>query len=239
MKYFLILSAARTRSSYLEQLLNSHPNVVCHGELFHQDKVMARLPIVKDDLNYLNFRNTEPHKFLDDIDEKTKKTHPNADMLGWKLLTYDYQIKHGLTAILARKPKIIFLTRENSLAWYSSLQLAIKTNVWFTHQPITHQSQVTFCRKHYEETIERQFREDLRVKRTVMAHDLEFFPFDSEEIGKPKAMTKLLKFLGLKSAALSSPIVQQNSSDILSRFTNPNDVLTYLQDIRRLEWVSE
>lgn len=237
MNHFVIMGAARTKSSYLEKLLDSHPNVVCHSELFHQKKMMSKLSNYNEQKFYLSWRNTNPVDFLKFIYEETAKTYPQINTIGCKLLLYAYQVNRGFEALMQFKPKVIFLNRKNKLAWYSSLKIAFQTNIWSTGSLSNKQHQTTFNQEDYEGLVETQLFIDNVTLSKLREHEINFIQLEYEEIGSPENIERMLNFLELPRADLNTTLVQQNSSDLLTRFTNPQEVVDFAVSIEKIEWL--
>lgn len=132
---FLISCAARTGSTMLVQLLRSHPQIVCHGEVFRKDSISALdgryqgLPAEELGERLLPYRVHQPGAFIYDVifDRQTGlaagfkfKTdeqflQPWADIA--QLVAGDHDIK------------VIRLRRRNLLAQYVSHEVVLRQGV--------------------------------------------------------------------------------------------------------------
>ncbi|MCA9265021.1 MAG: sulfotransferase, partial [Planctomycetales bacterium] len=69
MKRFVILAVPRTGSNLLCTLLNSHPEILCHHEVFNPQGIF--LALTQRDrphsLPSLDERNRDPLRFLDEV----------------------------------------------------------------------------------------------------------------------------------------------------------------------------
>lgn len=237
---FVIISSARTRSSYLVQLLNSHPEVLCHSEFFHQERAMLKLEKTVENaaLFDVRWRDLQPQSFMQKVYAETAKQFPHVKAIGGKLLLYAYQINRGLVTLLDCNPRVIFLHRENKLAWYSSLKIAMQTNIWFANKTNALQSQVMFDANEYISMVENQILLDSIALKLIHERNLEMIAFEYEELDRQDAIQKILGFLQLKDAPLSAKTVMQNSKNILSRFTNPQAVKSFATLIGKNVWLN-
>ncbi|MCD4743969.1 MAG: sulfotransferase domain-containing protein [Desulfobacteraceae bacterium] len=118
---FAIIANPRTGTNHFIDLLNSHPDISCHREVFHRDTVYL-LDGTHDDL--LMKRNKNPLAFLKELFASSA-----TKACGFKIfMDHDDSV---LDAVL-RDPKIkkIVLYRPNLLAVHSSAQIAVAEQRW-------------------------------------------------------------------------------------------------------------
>jgi len=205
MKKFIILSSKRSGSTYLQQLLNSHPEIIVGGEIFNNSPghVMEKEQIPEDKVKlkdsnpeeYLNWyflsRNKDPVKFI-----------------GFRLF-----YEHGRSGreviwdILKNIPdfRIIHLQRKNQLKQFLSLKLAKKTSQWLrqnTDKPIKYEPiflKIKECRKYFRRQQRKTDRALLffgKTKRLDISYE--------DLATNPNSETdKVLNFLGLRSTELT------------------------------------
>ena len=237
---FIIIAAARTKSSYLVNLLNSHDSVLCHSEIFHQERVMLRLKRLSANARLFDgrWRDTYPTDFLRDVMQESLQQHPERPIIGCKLLLYAYQINRGLELLLKNKPKVIFLHRKNKLAWYSSLKIAIQTNVWATSKQIPQQAQITFNPQEYISMVENQICLDKMTLKILSDLNVEMMSLEYDEVGSLDSNQAVLNFLGVEQQSLRASSLAQNSVNLLTRFTNPGAVVNFIQSQGLSEWLN-
>lgn len=227
-KKFIILGSSRTGSNFLQSLLNSHNNVVCHGELLHFRPEKAIY--TKD--NHFPFskfetkKNKEIVKFLNSI--YSYGYTPDTKAVGFRVhypqfgdygaeLKYYFNYMPGL--------KIIHLYRKNLLNSYLSLQLALKTNKWslnkndknIIYDPITldYKSLVK-----YFKNIENRFQ-----SMNTFFKNKELVKVSYEELldSRDRKLVEILQFLNLPKKKLSShfkkQLIQKPSDVILNYHT--------------------
>ena len=118
---FVIIANPRTGTNHLIDLLNSHPDISCHREVFHRDTVYL-MDGTRDDL--LKIRNKDPLLFLNEL-----YTCSTTKACGFKIfMDHDNSV---LDTVL-RDPAIkkIVLYRQNLLAVHSSAQIAVAEQRW-------------------------------------------------------------------------------------------------------------
>ena len=128
----VLFSSARSGSNFLCQVLNTHPEILMHYEVFHEDDQGNAYVQYRDDpliSRLLSSRKDNPGSFLDAL---------FANSHGYKVV--GFKIFHGhlknslvLSDIIQKsRPgiKFIVLKRKNMLAKYVSNLKARKTNTW-------------------------------------------------------------------------------------------------------------
>ncbi|HYL97667.1 MAG TPA: hypothetical protein VEZ90_01845 [Blastocatellia bacterium] len=126
---FVIIAAPRTGSNLLCSLLNSHPDVLCHHELFNPDAVHYCL----DRPAFLDFgskedRDREPLGFLDRVWENSLDNLA----VGFKLNRGQNRLVYQ-TVLADRSVRKIVLVRLNRVKTCVSEQLAQQTGRWESH----------------------------------------------------------------------------------------------------------
>lgn len=238
--FFAIISPARSRSSYIRSLLHSHPDVVCHSELFHQNGPMIRLEksSVSDLLFNTEWRDKHPRSHIELLIKETQRCHPDVKLVGCKLLLYAYQINRGLDAVLDLKPRIILLTRANKLAWYSSIKIAIETGVWFVREKRpSSQPTITFKADEFSNMLEIVTLCEKVALKEIENRKLSYMKIECDELLEENTLKNVLSFLDLSHVGLSSEVAEQNTSSILNRFNNQADVIKFAASIGKLAWI--
>ncbi len=130
---FVILNAPRTGSNYLCTLLDSHPEVLCHHEIFnpHVVGVARHLQNTSFRLGTREEREGDPVEFLGRVWERTEGRRAVGFKLCWK------QNEAIFDAVLT-DPGIrkIVLKRKNRIKSYVSLLLARQTGEWVVYDDL-------------------------------------------------------------------------------------------------------
>jgi len=215
--------------------LNCHPDVFCQGEIFHpliDEHVFSRARKEVD----VALRETDPIRYLREVMTFAE----GARVVGFKIFQghNDFALDYLLRAHDIKK---IVLKRTNMLASFSSFHLAKKTNVWNLQDasgydtptmlfvPAMFEKYCAYVRKTFGEYFEvlrseKQSFITLEYGQHILGHD--FGP--------------VREFLGLDDRVdLNIRYQRLNSDDIAARFTNPEEVLTCLEERGQLEWLRE
>ncbi|MCO5614406.1 hypothetical protein L7F22_068687 [Adiantum nelumboides] len=111
---FVIFSMQRTGSGWFETLLNSHPNVSSHGEIFSIEKRRENMSTIKKTLDTVYS--------LDWVSSASKNECTAAVGLKWMLNQGLMEYKREIAAYLKRNSvSVIFLFRRNILRRYVSI----------------------------------------------------------------------------------------------------------------------
>ena len=123
----MILFLPRTGSNYLASMLDTHPEILCHHELFLPTGVHRSLSVREGqldlDLGEAAARDRDPYAFL----RKVYSLHMGARAVGFKMSLADPQ--RGVLAALAgnRRIRKIVVRRDNWLQVYTSALIAQQT----------------------------------------------------------------------------------------------------------------
>jgi len=124
---FVILAAPRTGSNLLCTLLNSHPRVLCHHEIFNPRFVRYALTLRDTgfDLGSLEERDRDPLAYL----ERVWGSSRPHDLVGFKMTRGQEGIVMD-TVLDDPGVKKITLRRENRVRTYVSEQIAERLDQW-------------------------------------------------------------------------------------------------------------
>lgn len=125
---FVIFAVPRTGSNFLCKALDSHPEVLCHPELFHPENIYYSGSYLKnggEKLGKVQIRDWFPKSFINQI----WKQNFDCKAVGFKLMVW--QNKKAFDLVLKNKDiKKILLLRRNKLKSYVSEKVAKKKKVW-------------------------------------------------------------------------------------------------------------
>jgi hypothetical protein len=241
LKRFAIVGLKRSGSSYLVNLLGSHPEIHCCSEIFNPQGVNLRWPKAKggrlageriqSELHAL--RERDPQGFL----ARVFAIDFGKPVVGFKI--FRNHNRPMLERILEDRDiaKIVH-SRDNGLARYASSlarrqagdggRHAAKPSVEFDAAKFApfQREHVTF----FDET-----------ERRLAAGGQRFHRSRYEELNDPARLTAMLDFLRVapELPPLREPPANRGSSDVLSRFSNPEAAQTYLRDHDLMHWARE
>jgi len=127
---FVILHATRTGSNYLCTVLNSHPGILCHHEIFNPHVVGVARHLQESGfvLGTVAERERDPEGFLD----RVWRTNLGHAAVGFKLCLWQHEA--AWRAVLAdRSVRKILLRRRNRVKAFVSLLLARQTGEWVVY----------------------------------------------------------------------------------------------------------
>jgi LPS sulfotransferase NodH len=220
----------RSGSTYFCSLLDSHPEVCCHQELFRPGRIWAMPvgPVVDDD----EARSRDPLRWLDAVIAASRAHGPRWRAIGFKLhlLQWPSVLEHVL---FEPGIAILLLDRADRLAQYASQKIADQTRRFtWTHDATVESVAVRFDAAEFE-AFARTHDDLSRMVRIVIQDRTDVFELDYNRLFAPETHRAVLDFLGVDPAvALSAPERQQNPTNVLARFTNPGEVVGALRQTR-------
>jgi hypothetical protein len=235
---FAIIGSQRSGTSYLRRSLNDHPDIVCHGEPFGPGGLGAlEAPVRKAAMPSKGARDTDPIAFLDRL-----MAFHTTGLAGFKLL-----LAHSppvLNEIAARGYRLIVLRRENALAKYSSIQILIAmqgSGERFDRPANEGPSAIkaTFDATAFERYLETDHRRWKTFEAILDRHAPPYFELEYGELAWGDGRERVLDFLGAERRPLEAGIEKLNSTDVVSRFANPDVVSAYLRAHELTRWEHE
>jgi hypothetical protein len=221
-KKFVILAAPRTGSNMLCTLLNSHPAILCHHELFNPRGIFVALDH-RDrppELAGVAERDRHPLRFL----ERVWQVPLGASHIGFKMTRgqADPVIHHVLRDSSVSK---IILRRGNRLKTFVSQLVAEHTDQWEAYQDGPQMSpsamvriEVPALQAHAE--LNDAFYGDLRD--ALESGRQRYIELLYEDLHCRREHTRTLEFLGLTPAhpPLSAVSMKQSGRDLRTMITN-------------------
>ena len=229
---FVILAAPRTGSNLLCTLLNSHPDVLCHHELFNPDGIFYALEYRDGsmDLGSMEAREREPFAFLQRVWE-----HPlGASGVGFKMTRGQ---NDTVMRALIGDPGVlkILLYRRNRLKTFVSEQLARQTDQWevyardqlVTGAPRLHIDVESF-RAHCD--LNERFYQD--IEHALRYGRQRWIEVAYENLLAGSEHVRLLEFLGVGDtrARLTQSSIKQSDTDLRSHIENYRELELALED---------
>lgn len=223
-KRFVVLAMQRTGSNMVVSALRSHPAIHCHGELFRRsDEAIRRLRNVATfDARFhdLSARMDHPEEYL----ESVFGIDYGVEFVGFKLLSQQHL---AMRDRLIADPSYfkILLRRDNVLARYSSelLTSSIRRGEAKAGDQIAFVADkfMAFRRMHdqfYDETYSR-----------LKASGHPFHEISYNDACTTEGLHSIVHAIGADSSVgLHIKTRKRNSSNVLGRFSNPEDVQAYL-----------
>jgi len=207
---FVILTSARSGSTYLRLLLDDHPKITCWGELLNR--------------KYLPLCETSSHVLVNYILTALLPIKLWLPYTGFKVfheqLEFCYlHFGQILTALL--HPPIIILFRKNMLETYTSLQISLKTDVWNTEDGSTAKECIEIEWQKFVEyvaTIRRRWRRNMT--EIPPNSKVLFVSYEELTANKDKSLSKIFEFLNLENCDVKAILKKQNPLPLIERITN-------------------
>lgn len=240
---FVIIASPRTGTNHFIDLLNSHQNITCHSEVFHRNTVYL-FEGAKDLL--LELRDRDPFLFLENLYESTQ-----AMACGFKIFG-DHNAEVLNRVLYETTIKKIILYRPNFLAVYSSEKIAEAEKrylIWeqnaISIDAGAYESKRTSEKAQFDpEEFHRRwtaYQEHYKHALDVLNNTGQEYLFVTyEDFINESFFRRVFPFLGLTQPQIVHTRMRKlNSSDILSRFLNPDEARAYIEKIGRLNWAHE
>lgn len=235
-KPFVLLSVARSGTSLVIETLNTHPDILAHGEVFHEDVATHIRPEFRD-RHDVTLRERDPVAFVDAV----LAYAPGRRAVGFKL--WHPQSPDACDHLLARTDVLkIILERKNRLAHFTSGHFARTTGIWNLRPATGPVAGISVPPMRFGPGGFRKFN---------AFHDAIFAHYRSRVRGPAIEMTyvqaarlefgPLLDALGLEPRPLAAQMRRLHSPDILSRYA-PEDHAAIREELTRtgrMEWLTE
>ncbi len=229
---FVVLSAPRTGSNYLCSLLDSHPEVLCHHELFNLDGVRCARSCSETgfDLGTPYERDLDPVGFL----HRAWGEHDGARALGFKLARRHPEFVFR-DVIADRGVKKILLRRRNRLKTYVSDLIAWEEQRW-THYG-QHPDRLERISVEVDVDGLRAFADEYeafydRMRRSLRERDEPWLEVDYETLFLPGVLAEILTFLGLSASELEGlrgATPKRNADDLRAIVSNYDELVLALK----------
>jgi LPS sulfotransferase NodH len=223
---FVILAAPRTGSNMLCTLLNSHPEILCHHEIFNPEAIYYALDRRDGRLNLGTFeeRNRRPLEFL----QRVWNTDCGFPCVGFKFCRDQNQDVFQAVCDDSGVKKTV-IRRRNRVKTYVSELVAEQTGVWEAYRE--HDIPKERPKVHVDPAAFQQNRAVNEVYYTAIecrlrASDQAFLTVTYEELFGVDERMRVLQFLGVKAAELEDAdrlrigSVKQNSTDLRELIAN-------------------
>jgi LPS sulfotransferase NodH len=230
---FVILTEARSGSNLLVSLLDSHPNISCHSEVFHRKAVFAKPPLRNVTVAWRDAHIDETLQTV--FSAPSRETDIAA--AGFKLFYYH---KPRLLLRLAADSdvRVIVLRRKDKLAQYASRKISLRTGYWRAQVPARDAQRVVVYRPADEpEPARVEYRVLEHLGHTLFSGFCHFaalrvlalyrspvllVTYEDLAADRDRELGRVQEFLGVQSTATLTTMQRQNPISTLARFSNPD-----------------
>lgn len=226
---FVILGSPRSGSNLLVELLNFHPQICCHAELYSPSGVYSfrrHFFLNWETKWFVWLRDRFPLSFLKWIWFKPRNRNQTV---GFKV--FDFQSPKILSTVLTQSTtKKIILYRKNFLRAELSNQIATKTDEWELKNGVASNKRVTFDLHLFRKRFKRVRKFERDWENYLLESDQKFIKISYESISGPDRSTELnvvFDFLGLSRTDVCSfetKLKKQNPYSIRELVTNFEEI---------------
>jgi len=227
---FAIVAAPRTGTNLLCTLLNSHPEILCHHEVFNPGGIYYALDRRDGsiDLGTVVGRDLEPLRFL----ERVYRTGRHQRCVGWKWT--QGQNQQVLDRVVAdRGTRLIVVRRRNRLKVFASQRIAEGTGQWEVYREgdlVKDRPKVRADAGELRSFISEYegFYDSLR--QALAEHSRSWAEVAYEDLLTAETQRGLLEFLGVDALdlRLRPGSVKQNSTDLRDLLENFDELAAAL-----------
>ena len=227
---FVILAAPRTGSNLLCTLLNSHPEILCHHELFNPQGIFTAQGFQGPAIQQASLaaRDEAPLEFLNlawSLDQGNRSVG-----FKWTRGQNERVLNHVLDTQEIQK---IVLRRRNRVKTYVSDLIARKTNQWEVYNPrelAFPRPQVAVDAKALRQHVEQNQQFYSRLENTLKQTRQEYLELTYELLLTAGEQSRVLDFLHPTRCRvpLTPSSVKQNPMDLRQSIANYDELLTQL-----------
>jgi LPS sulfotransferase NodH len=231
MTRFVVLAVPRTGSNLLCTMLNSHPEILCHHEVFNPQGVFTALGSRGQGLaaESLQRRDDDPLGFLD----RVWQTGTDVESVGFKWTRGQNVkvLKHVVSDAGVRK---IVLRRRNRIKTFVSEKIAQNTEQWEVYSPnelVMPRPSIRVDPKELLDHIRlnQRFYEELTAD--LKHHGQPYLEVDYETLWEGSVPKQMLSFLDVSPhVPLTAASVKQNSTDLRNSVLNFDELVRLLPD---------
>ncbi|RWM29465.1 hypothetical protein [Mesorhizobium sp.] len=213
--FFAIVFVGRQGSSYLQGLIDSHPDATCEGELFSPTARFLADLLRRRTISFRNSRQRDVASYLE------KRLHKkDSSVIGFKM-PYMSLVEHpdAKKAFEAFGYRVIRLSRDNLLDQYISFKLATINSAWRSDRGSIKITHFKAEPADVEETFQKWTKWDSELSQMVA--NLPNLHVTYEELVDGSGVSRSLEFLNLRKVSLHSPFKRQRSgsqSDIIENY---------------------
>jgi LPS sulfotransferase NodH len=222
---FVIVCLPRTGSNLLGEMLDTHPEVLCHMEIFNpKSTYLSRKPHLR--IGTKEERDRDPWTFLRRVYEVTD----GRRVVGLKLMP-NHNNPVLLSLLLNRKVRKIVLHRPNVLQTYVSTCIALQTQQWQLRANDSDGGQRRSIKVDIDVRAFKRYARKVRIfyaiVRTIEVLTAQrFYHVNYPQLAQDRVIaTELMQFLGINpNVQLQKPLAKQNASSLQQKVGNYDEL---------------
>jgi LPS sulfotransferase NodH len=231
---FIILGLPRSGTTYLQTLLNAHPDIHCRGEMFDPYQIDDDGTKNRDP-DALVARDRDPGGFLDAA-LAGRGLSDVPPVLGLKVL---FQHDPALFAdIIPARPdlRLIHVVRSNRLAQFASLRQVEKTGAW-TARAGDAPVKITAGPFWASTECNRLATQDHLLGQWLSGLRHRHMRLEYRDLFAPDIADRLCGFLDRPRHALSSALRKQGQNRVIDRFANASAIAAHFTARGQEHWL--
>lgn len=212
---FVLISRARSGSNLLMTLLDSHPQIKMHGEVFKRVQGLNSIDIWNSVFSKKNKVIGFKLFYYHPIDENDKKC--------WEYIHKDQSVR------------IIHLIRKNYLRTYVSRKIADKTNLWSSIDKNAINFEIKKVKIEIPDLLKSFKETDINIEQTnnfYSNHEKLIVFYEDLVEDRNSIMDKCFNFLNVKSISSHSDLKKQNPEKLDHLIVNYHEVYDALIDTK-------
>jgi hypothetical protein len=228
---FFIVTTGRTGSTRLRLLLDSHPRITCHGELFGENISTLAAPGSEPHRHLLAERDRDPAGFA----MQRAFAPTGADAVGFKILHQQLLTRWpGLLDALQRAQdvRVIHLVRRNGIKRFMSeyfVGTVTGKNVYFLDEQLPRIEPVVVPATILLERLCEERRQSARIRELFAGHPCHEIAYEDSLADDGPALRAVQEFLGVPPAGLTAPIRKILPDDLRQLIANFDEVAAAVQ----------
>ncbi len=228
MKKFVLVGTQRSGTTFIRHCLNSHDDILCHGELFFKNYpddagyFHYRKKVDTSGIRHVLFRASMVNTYLD-----AYYSQPGFQAIGYKLMYSQtrwlpYSFPSALAYIKKNSLSVIHVVRENVLKTHLSREVARKRKVYHAKSK-TEIKKIDIDTGNLVAELKKIQAENEWWKRTFSGGDYISVPYESFVSDKEKESRRLLAFLDIDNyqelVSSNVKITSDTLSDVIENYT--------------------
>jgi len=238
MPVFLIIGQARSGTTYVQTLMNAHPDIHCRGEIFDPYQIDDNGTKIQDSGLRLA-RDQDPAGFFESMMEGDFLGFDAPLWMGAKILVHHNPVVFH--HIIANHPaiRILYVTRENKLAQFASALQVRQTKRWTETKdnapapPLIDAGPLWAASE-----CNRLANEDAFLATWLSALPNPCLTLSYNDFLSPETGPAILSFLGLPpDTLLESPLKKQGQNMVLDRFQMRDEIAHHFDAVGLGHWL--
>ena len=218
---FVVFTSPRSGSSWLVDMLDSHPRIAAHAELFlpgdrtEPDYGSRDLPRFEATLEPRRRISLVPHRLA--YLNRLFGSRSGVDAVGFKLMYGHPRVHRGLMPYLAvRRTRVVHLIRENTFDQLVSFELADARGVFRARRgEVVPETTVRLDAEGLRKRLEEMEQKVVDARRTIARYRLPTFEFNYERLAErtQDELARVVSFFGVEpvDTPLESSLISMNA----------------------------